>query len=178
MSVVLRDPRGAGAARVLPSGAKMRLRRLFRAYVRAFHGFTAADLKDAPVRVGVAPGDLLMVHSSFDSFLGFQGGPVEGIRTLPVFTPERDPLRWKDEDGTVRVSNMRLFSLHLTAHRDLTPLAVELKRRKQWRELHVGHLRLILLRAREVYDVAETLADRGVFCYEQSVRAVPAGNWR
>ena len=70
------------ASQVLPVGVKARLKLLFRAYVRAFYAFTPADLKDALVRVGVVAGDFLMVHSSFDRFAGFRGGPLEAIRAL------------------------------------------------------------------------------------------------
>ena len=78
----LRHPLATVASRVLPAGAKMGLKRLQRAYVRTFWPFTAADLRNALQHLGVVPGDVLMVHSSFDRFLGFRGGPVEVIRAL------------------------------------------------------------------------------------------------
>ena len=77
-------------------------------------------------------------------------------------------MRWKDGDGTIRVSNLRLFSRRLD--HDLSALVGELTRRKQWREQRVGRLRLMLLRAREVYDAAAALADRGMFVRERPVR--------
>src|SRR6266571_3397586 len=77
----LRHPLATVASRVLPSGAKMGLKRLQRAYVRTFWSFTAADLRNALQRLGVEPGDFLMVHSSFDRFLGFRRGP-EVVRSL------------------------------------------------------------------------------------------------
>jgi hypothetical protein len=75
-------------------------------------------------------------------------------------------MRWRDGGGTVRVSHVRLFSLRLD--HDLSPLIGELKRRRQWRERRVGRVRLSLLRARDVYDAAATLADRGLFVRERS----------
>jgi aminoglycoside 3-N-acetyltransferase len=284
----------ATASAVLPSRTKRWLKRLVRSYHRVFRAFTPADLKSALLELGVVPGDVLMVHSAFDSFLGFRGGPVDAIRTLqevvgargtlmmptipfrgtaveyalgdpvfdvrqtvsrmglltelfrrsagvvrsihpthsvavwgnradaiiagheraetpcgrltpyekllqydgkillagvpantmtfcyfvaaelepqlaiPVFTREKYPMRWRDGDGTVRVSHLRLFSLRLD--HDLRPLVSELKRRHQWRERRVGSLRLMLLRAREVYDAAVALADRGMFLHERPVR--------
>jgi aminoglycoside 3-N-acetyltransferase len=272
---------------MLSPGVKRRLKWLVRAYHRMFFAFTPADLQRALRQLVVAPGDVLMVHSAFDSFLGFQGGPVDVIRTLqqavgmdgtlmmptipfrgtavehalgdpvfdvrqtvsmmglitelfrrspgvvrsihpthsvaawghradamiaghehaetpcgrqtpygrlldhdgkillmgvspstmtfcyfvaedleprlsiPVLTRESYPMRWKDTDGTVRISNVRLFA-HGLDH-DLSPLVAELKRRKQWRQRRVGHLPLVLLRARDVYDAAAALADRGMF---------------
>jgi len=263
-----------------------------RAYHQRFYAFTAADLKHALLQLGVVPGDVLMVHSAFDSFLGFHAGPVDVIRALPdvvgpggtlmmptipfqgtaveyalgepvfdarqtvsrmglitevfrrapgvvrsvhpthsvavwgskadaiiagheladtpcgrltpyaklldydgkillagvpastmtfcyfvaeelesrlpvpVLTQERYPMRWKDRDGTVRVSHLRLFSPRLD--HDLHPLLSELKRRDQWRERALGRMRLMLVRARDVYDAAAALADRGLFVRERT----------
>jgi aminoglycoside 3-N-acetyltransferase len=284
----------AAASAVLPAGMKRRLRQLVRAYHRMWFAFTPADLKSALLQLGLVPGDVLMVHSAFDRFVGFQGGPGEAIRTLqevvgtggtlmmptipfrctaveyalgepvfdvrqtvsrmglitevfrrspgvmrsmhpthsvavwgsridaliagheqaetpcgrltpygrlheydgkillagvpahtmtfcyfiaeeleprlalPVLTREKYSMRWKAGDGTVRVSNLRLFSPRLD--HDVSQLVGELKRRKQWRERRVGRLRLVLLRAREVYDAAAALADRGMFLRERPPR--------
>ena len=102
------------------------------------------------------------------TFCYFVAAELEPQLAIPVFTREKYPMRWRDADGAVRVSNMRLFSLHLD--HDLRPLVGELKRRRQWREGRVGSLRLMLLRAREVYDAAVALADRGMFLRERPVR--------
>jgi aminoglycoside 3-N-acetyltransferase len=278
----------------LPSGMKRWLKRFVRGYHETFCPFTPADLKCALLELGVAQGDVLMVHSAFDRFLGFKGGPVEVVRTLqevvgpggalmmptipflgtaveyalgdpvfdarqtvsmmglitevfrrspgvvrsihpthsvaawgsradaiiagheraetpcgrltpygrlleydgkilligvspstmtfcyfvaeelaprlsvPVLTPETYAMRWKDEDGTVRISNVRLFSRDLD--HDLSPLVGELKRRGQWRDQRVGRLRLVLLRARDVYEAAAALADNGMFVRQRPVR--------
>src|SRR5438876_7398798 len=67
---------------MLPPGVKRGLKRLVRAYRRRFYPFTPTDLKRALLQLGVVPGDVLMVHSAFDNFVGFQGGPADVIRTL------------------------------------------------------------------------------------------------
>src|SRR6184192_1730866 len=72
----------AAASAVLPSPIKRSLKRLVRGYHRRFRAFTPVDLNRALVELGVVSGDVVMVHSAFDSFLGFQGGPVDVIRTL------------------------------------------------------------------------------------------------
>src|SRR5256712_7956566 len=72
----------AAASAVLPSPIKRSLKRLVRSYHRRFRAFTPVDLNRALVELGVVAGDVVMVHSAFDRFLGFQGGPVEVIRTL------------------------------------------------------------------------------------------------
>ena len=44
----------------------------------------------------------------------------------------------------------------------------ELKRRDQWRERALGRMRLMLVLARDVYDAAVALADRGLFVRERT----------
>ena len=51
-------------------------------YARMVHPFGPGDVKRGLIEVGVVPGDILMVHSSFDSFAGFRGTPAQIIRTL------------------------------------------------------------------------------------------------
>lgn len=282
----------AAATAALPPGMRRWLKRVVWSYHQRFYGFTPADLRRALTHLGVAPGNVVMLHSAFDRFAGFQGGPLEVIRTLqevvgtsgtllmptipfrgtaveyalgdplfdtertpsrmglitemfrrsrgvvrslhpthsvaawgrraqtmiagheqaqtpcgrlspygklleydgkillagvsahtmtfcyfiaeelapeinfPVFTSETYPMRWKDREGSVQISNLRLFSLRLD--HDLSPLLHELKRRKQWRDCRVGRLRLVLVRAREVYDAAMALADQGKFLRERT----------
>jgi len=51
-------------------------------YARMVHPFGPGDVKRGLIEVGVVPGDILMVHSSFDSFAAFRGTPAQIIRTL------------------------------------------------------------------------------------------------
>jgi len=82
----------AAASAVLPSPIKRSLKRLVRGYHRRFRAFTPVDLNRALVELGVVAGDVVMVHSAFDSFVGFQGGPVDAIRTLQEVVGERGTL--------------------------------------------------------------------------------------
>lgn len=298
MTSGIRQRLTAAASAALPPGFKRGVKRLVRSYYETCYPFKPADLKRALLELGAVPGDVLMVHSAFDKFLGFHGRPVDVIRTLqevvgaegtllmptipfrgtaveyaltePVFdvqrtvsmmglltevfrrspgvarsnhpthpvaawgsrvdafitghehagtpcgrltpygrllehdgkillagvpanamtfgyfvaeeleprlsvrvlTEEEYPLRWRDANGSVQVSHVRLFSPRLD--HDLSPLVSELKRRKQWHERRVGALRLILLRAKEVYDAAVALADRGTFLRERPVSGAAA----
>jgi aminoglycoside N3'-acetyltransferase len=52
------------------------------AYIERFHAFTPADLGAALRRIGVEPGDVVCVHSSFDRFQGFRGYLKDALRTL------------------------------------------------------------------------------------------------
>ena len=284
----------AAASAVLPPAIKRRIKHLARAYQGRVGAFTPADLERALLNLGVVPGDVLMVHSAFDKFVGFQGGPVEAVEALqrvvgtgvtlvmptipfrttaieyalrdpvfdarrtvskmglitetfrrsasvvrsihpthsvaawgskahaivagheraetpcgrhtpygrllghdgkillagvsqnamtfcyfaaeeleprlpvPVLTLDAYPLRWRDVDGRIRVCRVRLYSPRI--HHDLTPVADELKRRKQWRERRVGGLPLVLLLARDVYAAAVALADSGMFVRERPGR--------
>jgi aminoglycoside 3-N-acetyltransferase len=53
-----------------------------RSYVRAFRSFDTADFRDALRDLGVATGQALMVHSSYDAFEGFTGKPTDVLATL------------------------------------------------------------------------------------------------
>jgi aminoglycoside 3-N-acetyltransferase len=71
---------------LLPKGAKARLKgwrkSLRLAYVRRWRAFGPDELLAALRRLGIARGDLVMVHSSFDAFEGFSGKPSDVIHTL------------------------------------------------------------------------------------------------
>src|SRR5207244_1814925 len=92
VTAALRDRLRAAASAALPPEIKRRLKRLVRDYHRVFRAFTPADLKSALLELGVVPGDVLMVHSAFDRFLGYQGGLVDAIRTLQEVVGERGTL--------------------------------------------------------------------------------------
>jgi aminoglycoside 3-N-acetyltransferase len=58
------------------------LKRLHRTWGRARHGFDADALGSALARLGLAQGDVVLVHSSFDRFEGFTGKPTDLIAVL------------------------------------------------------------------------------------------------
>jgi aminoglycoside N3'-acetyltransferase len=53
-----------------------------RKYITRFHSFTPADFRALLSTLGVKPGDVLCVHSSFNKFLGFTGNVGDAIRAL------------------------------------------------------------------------------------------------
>jgi len=71
---------------LLPPGVKSRLKgwrkRLRLAYVRRWRAFEAEQLAAALRKLGVKPGAVLMVHSSFDRFAGFSGKPSDIVRVM------------------------------------------------------------------------------------------------
>jgi aminoglycoside 3-N-acetyltransferase len=65
---------------------KQRIKRVLRraksTYVNRFHRFTPEDLGRTLKALGLAPGDAVLTHSSFDRFEGFAGGVGDAIRVL------------------------------------------------------------------------------------------------
>lgn len=101
---------------------------------------------------------------TFGYFVAEELAPRLPVRVL---TDETYPLRWKEGEGRVLESRGRLYAPGL--NHDVGPLARELKRRRQWHERRLGGLggpRFTLLRARDVYAAAVTLAERGEFLCE------------
>ncbi len=58
------------------------LKRLRLRWVRARYPFDTSGLSRALVRLGLARGDVVLVHSSFDRFEGFTGKPTDVIAVL------------------------------------------------------------------------------------------------
>jgi aminoglycoside N3'-acetyltransferase len=99
------------------------------------------------------------------TFFHFIEEALELALPMPVFEPGEYALRYRDAQDAVHVARMRLFSLRIAGCRNHAPLAKELKRRHLLREVRVASLRLILVRARDAFDVTAALAGRKVFCY-------------
>ena len=70
------------AVQALKGGVKGQWRVLQQRYVRTFHAFTPADLRACLAALGVVHGDKVLVHSSFDAFVGFTGKPSDVIGAL------------------------------------------------------------------------------------------------
>lgn len=75
-----------GLGRFLPPSLKLTLRtrqnQLRGAFIKAFFSFTPEDFLQALKKVGIRPGDAVMVHSSYASFEGFAGGVSDVIQKL------------------------------------------------------------------------------------------------
>jgi aminoglycoside 3-N-acetyltransferase len=70
------------ALKRLKQSLKVARGRLRTAYIRRFRAFGPGELLAAVRAVGVSPGDVVMAHSSFDRFEGFQGSALDVIRVL------------------------------------------------------------------------------------------------
>ncbi|MBF0108330.1 MAG: AAC(3) family N-acetyltransferase [Magnetococcales bacterium] len=69
-----------------------RLRRARLGAIRRFQGFDALELHDFLVRLGLGPGQVVMVHCSWDGFAGFSGTPRELIGLLQRVVGEEGTL--------------------------------------------------------------------------------------
>lgn len=78
---MIRTTLTADDARFMKTSVKDRLRRLHAFYARTVHGFDAAALC-ASLRLAIAPGDTVFVHSAFNAFHGFSGKPSEVLEGL------------------------------------------------------------------------------------------------
>jgi aminoglycoside 3-N-acetyltransferase len=85
------------------------------------------------------------------------------------FTREWFALETRDRDGNTWTTKTRLFDPDLSRRRDIGPLEPHLRRIGAWHQGKVGRLRVSLVRAHDVRDMCEQLADRGVFFYGRHV---------
>jgi aminoglycoside N3'-acetyltransferase len=59
-----------------------------RLYFDRFHGYSAGDVASALRALGITTGDTLLVHSSYDAFLGYAGKPTDIVAALKAAVGE------------------------------------------------------------------------------------------
>jgi aminoglycoside 3-N-acetyltransferase len=72
----------AGNTRTIKGSIKKQLKVLRHQYAKTFHSFTPDELLLQLRQLGLAHGDVVLVHSSFDAFTGFTGKPSDVIDAL------------------------------------------------------------------------------------------------
>ena len=77
------------------------------------------------------------------------------------FTQEYFELKVRGADGQIHSVRTRLFDPAVSARRDCEIMIEPLSRRGYWRQMKVGRLSLVVLRAREVLQTAEEMAREG-----------------
>jgi aminoglycoside 3-N-acetyltransferase len=82
------------------------------------------------------------------------------------FTRAFFTLESRDQHGNSIVTQTRLFEPQYSRRRNLEKLVPVLKQRKWWHELRLGGMHAILLRADQVLQASEELAQRKVYCYD------------
>jgi len=81
-----------GGDRKVKAYIKTKLRQAKSLYVEAFHAFSGDDVQRVVRECGVAVGDTVLVHSSYDAFQGFSGKPSDVIAILQAAVGESGTL--------------------------------------------------------------------------------------
>jgi len=82
------------------------------------------------------------------------------------FTEREYVLQSRDAEGRIRETRTRLFEPAYSRKRNLRKLIPILKEQGAWKEKRIGTLHMLLLEAAEVWKACDTLAARGVYCYD------------
>ena len=119
----------------------------------------------------------LLDHNGKILFLGtdisvmtFFHAVEEIIETQMPFSPfskEVFALESRDALGNTLSTRTRLFEPRYSRRRNIHKLVPELKRRKAWREMQLGGMKALLLRAQDVLEASLVLAKQGIFCYDE-----------
>ena len=88
------------------------------------------------------------------------------------FTTETFTLSVRDEQGQTWPVVTRLYDPVVSRQRDVRLMIPHLKARGFWREQRVGTLNVILMRCREVRQVATEMASKGLYCYHDVPRLI------
>ena len=110
------------------------------------------------------------------TFFHYLEEELEGRMAFSPFTKERFTLHVRDERGEVWPVETRLYDRDVIEQRDVRIMVPDLKARGFWREQRVGMLKAILLRCRDVRQVAVDMAGEGRFCYHGMPRRGAAGS--
>jgi aminoglycoside 3-N-acetyltransferase len=90
---------------------------------------------------------------------------LQPVMPFSPFTREVYDLQTIGTDGNTYETNTHLFEPSVSARRDCELMVPDLKAKGLWRETHVGLLRIIVLRARDVKDTVVEMASKGSYCY-------------
>jgi aminoglycoside 3-N-acetyltransferase len=82
------------------------------------------------------------------------------------FTKEVFTLESRDAQNNLVTTRTRLFEPQYSKRRNLEKLVPVLKQHGWWREARLGRMRAILLKAGEVLQASEALAQQGIYCYD------------
>jgi aminoglycoside 3-N-acetyltransferase len=90
---------------------------------------------------------------------------IEDRMPFSPFTQERYVMRCRRAGEIIETAPMRLYAPDVSRRRRLAPLESELRAKGLWNESRAGTLTVAAVRARDVLQTLESMADRGVFCY-------------
>jgi aminoglycoside 3-N-acetyltransferase len=92
---------------------------------------------------------------------------LENRMPFSPFTEERYVMHCKIEGQIIETVAMRLYAADVSRRRRLAPLEERLRAKKVWGESRTGTLTIAAVRARDVLETLNEMADAGVFCYTQ-----------
>ncbi len=110
---------------------------------------------------------LLGVNVRTMTFFHYLEEELEERMPFSPFTIETFTLNVRDEGGRTWPVSTRLYDPVVSRTRDVRLMIPHLKARGFWREARIGKLDVIVLRCREVRQVALNMASNGFFCYHE-----------
>jgi aminoglycoside 3-N-acetyltransferase len=99
------------------------------------------------------------------TFFHFLEEQLEDRMPFSPFTAQRFALSVRDEGGQVWPVVTRLYDPAVSRKRDVRLMIPHLKARGFWHEQRIGVLDVVVLRSRDVSQVASDMAAKGLFCY-------------
>ncbi len=124
-----------------------------------------------------SPFGKLLDHNGRILFLGTGIGVLTFLHTLEeilesdmpfsAFTDEVFDLTSTTESGIILDTQSRLFDSSVSRKRNPNRLTPELKKGGHWAEAHLGTLDAILLEAQDVLETARSMAEDGIYCYDE-----------
>jgi hypothetical protein len=113
--------------------------------------------------------DVKMVFAGADpatlTYFHFVEEVLEPQMPFSPFTAERFSIPYRVNGVVHTTPPIRLYEPSVSRRRTLDPLFQELQRTGKWRTGKTGTLQVVVLRAPEILEAAESLAARKVFCY-------------
>lgn len=121
-----------------------------------------------------ADGKVVLIGVSVRTMTFFHYLEEELEERMPFspFTTEKFTLSVRDERGQTWPVVTRLYDPVVSRERDVRLMVPHLRARGFWREQKVGKLSVIVLRCREVRQVASEMASEGLFCYHDVPRLI------
>jgi aminoglycoside 3-N-acetyltransferase len=92
---------------------------------------------------------------------------LEAKMPISPFTKDRYKIESKNADGEIVVTNTRLFNPYLSQRRDVTKIIPHLKAKGCWRQINMGNMDMVLLKAQDVLAVMQDMAEAGEYCYDE-----------
>jgi aminoglycoside 3-N-acetyltransferase len=121
-----------------------------------YHGLLAAD------------GSILLLGTGMESMTFFHALEEILADKMPFFpfTEKIYSLKSRNANGEMVLTKTRLYDLKISRRRRISRMTSQLQSQPgRWRQVRLGNMEMILLKARDVLAAGEEMAARGEFCY-------------